>query len=105
MATVKNTKITNYCDDLNNELSGMKMRIDALLDDVKDAFGADAEVLRAHEQHLTELANIIDWKLQILMKACPFDWKGRDKDFESNVSVSAPEKVTGPEISGGYLGG
>ncbi len=105
MATTKNIKITNYCDDLNSELSGMKIRIDALRDDVKNAFGAETEVFRAHEQHLVELANIIEWKLQILMKVCPFDWKGRDKDVESSVSVSRPEKFAGPEISGGYLGG
>jgi len=104
MATIKNTNITNYCDDLNKELSGMKIRIDALRDDVKKAFGPETEVFRAHEQHLVELSNIIEWKLQILMKVCPFDWKGRDKDVES-VSVNRPEKVVGPEISGGYLGG
>jgi hypothetical protein len=105
MATIKNTQITSYCDDLSKELSGMKTRIDVLRADVKKAFGPETEVFRAHEQHLVELANIIDWKLQILMKVCPFDWKGRDKDVESSVSVSQPEKVAGPEISGGYLGG
>jgi hypothetical protein len=105
MASIKNTKITGYCDDLNKELTGMKIGIDALREDLKKAFGPETEVFRSHEQHLIELANMIEWKLQILMKVCPFDWKGRDRGLESNVSVSSPEKGPAPEISVGYLGG
>ena len=96
--------ISIYCDDLNKELSDMEKRIKALREDAKKAFGSETEVVRAHERHLEELADAIEWKLQILMKVCPFDWKGRDKDVET-VSVSQPESVAEPEISAGYLGG
>jgi len=47
----------------------------------------------------------MDWKLQILTTACPFEWKGLGDDVESVVSVSQPEMAGGREISGGYLGG
>jgi hypothetical protein len=46
---------------------------------------------------------MIEWKLQILMKSCPFEWKGADKDIES-VSVGRAD-TTGPDFSGGYIGG
>jgi hypothetical protein len=104
MATKKDITVTSYCDDLNTKLSGMKSMIDALQKDVAKAFGPESDVFRAHEQHLRELADTIEWKLQLLMKVCPFDWKGRDRGIEI-VSVKQPEKSLGPEMSGGYLGG
>jgi hypothetical protein len=105
MATVNDIKLRNYCDVINNELSVMKKRIDALREDLERTYGAESSVYDLHSRHLGELGEFIDWKLQILMKVCPFDWKGRDKDVETTVSVSSPDKSTGPEISGGYLGG
>jgi hypothetical protein len=105
MASTKNTKITSYCDDLNKELPDMKIRIDALREGLKKAFGPETEIFRSHEQQLMELTNMIEWKLQILMKVCPFDWKGRDRDVESSVSVRPPDRVSETEVSGGYFGG
>ena len=104
MATVKDKKVYDYCDAVNNELASMKMRIHELQDDVKKIYGPDNELARAHGRHLCELADMIEWKLQILMKACPFEWKGGDKDIES-VSVGQTEATTGPDFSGGYVGG
>jgi hypothetical protein len=104
MATVKNIKVNDYCDAVNNELVSMKTRLHELQDDVKRIYGPDNELARAHDRHLCELADMIEWKLQILMKSCPFDWKGADKDIES-VSVGQSEKFEGPDFSGGYVGG
>ncbi len=101
MATIKDAKVRNYCDAVDKELSGMKEKITMLLENVRGTYGEESEIFRAHERHLAELADFIDWKLQILMKACPFDWKGRDKDVESTVSVSP----SGTDYSGGYVGG
>jgi hypothetical protein len=105
MATVKNIKLTNYCDDVNNELVGMKSRIDALREDVKKAYGAESPVTHEHERHLCELSDMIEWKLQILMKVCPFDWKGAEQDFEDTVSVGPDKSLETSEFSGGYIGG
>jgi hypothetical protein len=105
MATVNDIKLRNYCDVINNELSGMKNRIDAMKEGLARTYGAESTEYDVHSRHLSELGEFIEWKLQILMKVCPFDWKGLDKDIETTVSVSSPDKSTGPEISGGYLGG
>jgi hypothetical protein len=105
MATIKDIKINNYCDDLNNDLTAMKVRIDALRDEVKTVYGPESEVFRTHDRHLLELSDIIEWKLQNLMKVCPFEWKGMDKDVERIVSVREPERAMEADISGGYLGG
>jgi hypothetical protein len=105
MATVKNIKINNYCDAVNEELASMKMKIDTLREDVIKAYGAENELARSHEQHLLELAAMIEWKLQLLMKSCPFDWKGADKNVETAVSVGPEGKPLETDFSGGYLGG
>src|SRR5512146_1444156 len=104
MATAKNIKLYGYCDDVNKELASMKARLHELQEEVKTVYGADNELALAHGRHLCELADMIEWKLQILMKACPFEWKGADKDIES-VSVGPAEATTGPDFSGGSIGG
>ncbi len=105
MATVKDIKkVNDYCDAVNNELASMKQRLHELGEDVKRTYGADNELALTHGKHLCELADMIEWKLQILMKACPFEWKGADRDIES-VSVGPAEATTGPDFSGGYIGG
>lgn len=105
MATVKDINVKGYCDAVNTELAGMKERIRALREDVKRAYGPDSELVRTHERHLVELADMIEWKLQILMKACPFEWKGQDEGVESIVSVGPAEKAPATDFSGGYIGG
>jgi hypothetical protein len=105
MATIMNAKVNGYCDALNAELVGMKTRIEVLREDAKRTYGPDNELTRTHERHLAELADTIEWKLRILMKACPFEWKGGDKGIESTPSVAQVERTTGPDFSGGYIGG
>lgn len=105
MATVKDVNVRGYCDAVNKGLGEMKERIFALREDGKKTYGEESELFQVHERHLLELAEMIDWKLQILMKACPFDWKGRDKDYESAVSVGPADKAGASDFSGGYLGG
>jgi hypothetical protein len=50
------------------------------------------------------MAEYIEWKLQVLEKGTPFDWKTAGRSVESDVSVRSPENK-GPDFSGGYLGG
>ena len=102
MATVKNIGVNNYCDKLNTGSSDMKAMINTLRNEAKRAYGVDNPLYAKNEQHLTELADMIDWKLQLLLKTCPFDWKGADKDVETTVSVGPEGKR---DFSGGYIGG
>ncbi len=105
MATVKDINVKNYCDTVYSELSGMKKRIDAMMDGLEKTYGTESEVYEIHSRHLCELADFIDWKIQILTKVCPFDWKGMGEEYENTVSVGEAEKSEGPEFSGGYIGG
>ncbi len=103
MTTVKDIK-KGYCDDVYAELSSMKERLLAMRDDLARTYGAETNIFGLFERHLCELADQIDWKLQILSHACPYDWKGSAGYEENTVSVGPAEK-TAIDFSGGYLGG
>jgi hypothetical protein len=105
MATVKELKEKAYFDDVYKELEGIKMRVYVLREELARTYGKDNPMLIAHDRHLVEMAEYIDWKLQVLEKGTSFDWKtakGSKQDIQSDVSVRTPE---GSEIAGGYLGG
>jgi hypothetical protein len=105
MGTVKDIKKVEYCDEVLAELAYMIQNIHDMRNMLGSAYDRDSEVFRVHDRHLAELADLIDWKLQILTTACPFDWKGLGPDVQSEVSVSPPELSAVRETSGGYLGG
>ena len=105
MATANELNEKAYCEVVYKELEGIKMRVYVLREELARTFGKDSPMLLAHDRHLIEMVEYIDWKLQVLEKGTSFDWKtakGSRQDIQSNVSVRTPE---GPEISGGYLGG
>lgn len=105
MGTVKDIKKNEYCDEVLNELAFMIQNVNELRVMLEKAYGKESDVFRIHDRHLVELAEHIDWKLQILATACPFDWKGLGPDVQSEVSVREPEMAAGRDISSGYLGG
>ena len=108
MATANEIKEKAYFEDVYEELEGIKMRLHVLREELARTYGIDSPTLLAHDRHLVEMAEYIDWKLQILEKGTSFDWKtakGGRLNIQSDVSVQAPEGITGPEFSGGYLGG
>lgn len=108
MAMVKDAKkAKGICDNVFTELSGMQKKIMALRDDVTRTYGIENDLIGMFERHLHELADQIEWKLQILSHACSYDWKGSSADeyTENVVSVGPAEKPAGPDFSGGYLGG
>jgi hypothetical protein len=105
MATVKEINVKGFCDAVYTELSGMKKKILDMRDDLARAYGAETKVFGMYERHLRELADQIEWKLQILSHACPFDWKGSTEYGDNIVSVGPAEKAPETDFSGGYLGG
>lgn len=108
MATANEIKEKEYFEDIFKELEGIKMKLYMLREELARTYGKDSPMLVAHDRHLVELAEYVDWKLQILEKGTAFDWKnaaGSRKDIRSEVSVRAPEDFSGPQISSGYLGG
>jgi hypothetical protein len=106
MATIKDIK-KGFCDEVFTELSGMKERIMDIRDDLARTYGEETGLLGMYERHLRELADQIDWKLQILSHACPFDWKGSAEAeyVENAVSVGPADTSPETDFSGGYLGG
>jgi hypothetical protein len=103
MATVKEIK-KSFCDDVYTELSSMKTRMDDMRDNLELAYGVKNDLFVMFDRHLRELAEQIEWKLQILSHACPYDWTGSAEYAENTVSVGPVEKIA-TNFSGGYLGG
>jgi hypothetical protein len=85
----------------------MKDRIMKMQKDLVRMYPDQKEFVEKYERHLCELTDQIDWKLQILSHACPFDWKGSsESEYEDNsVSVGPTEQTPGFDFAGGYLGG
>jgi len=108
MATAFELKEKVYFEEVYKTLEGIKMNLYVLREELAKTYGKDSKMLRDHDRHLIEMAEYIDWKLQVLEKGTSFDWKnapGRKTNIESDVSVRQPENVPGPDFSGGYLGG
>ena len=104
MATVMDVKGTKaFCDDVYIELAEMKRKLMDLQNRTRSLKSVD-DVAETFKRHLGEMADEIDWKLQILSHACPYHWAGSD-EYESPVQVSADRSPDSEEFSGGYLGG
>lgn len=103
MASVMNVRESKgFCDEAYAQLSDMKKKII----EIRDRSGGERskEMGGMFGRHLTELADEIDWKIQILAHSCAYDWQG-SADYENDVQVSAEEKTADKEFSPGYLGG
>jgi len=105
MATAKEIKEKAYFDEVYTTLEGLKMRLYLLREHLAQTYGKDSRIFMEHDRHLLEMAEYIDWKLQVLEKGTAFDWKASKRAIESNVSVRHTDGTTRPDISGGYLGG
>ncbi len=103
MATMKDIK-KGICDEAYTELEGMKERLEMLREKFRSAYPIKDELSVLYERHLLELAEQIDWKLQIISHACPYDWKG-SVEYEENVVSVGPAPTKDVDFSGGYLGG
>lgn len=105
MASVKNIEFRNYCDTMYSELSGMKSRLLGFVKEIEGMKGPEKEVLKSHVAHFRDIANTIDWKLEILTRVCPFEWTGYP-GVERTASVHADEELSREQrVSGGYGGG
>lgn len=108
MATAREIKEKVYFDELYNVLEGMKMKLNLLRAELAKTYGKESKMFLAHDRHLLEMAEYIDWKIQVLEKGTAFDWKtakGKDQEIESDVSVFETDTRKGPDFSGGYMGG
>ncbi len=105
MASVMNVmESKGYCDEVYAELTEMKKKLIALKNrSVAKSPGVDIEGGMFGRQ-LGELADQIDWRLQILAHSCTVDWKGAG-EFEETAQVDARVVSVDTEFSPGYVGG
>ncbi len=101
MATTRNTR-KNICDETFSRLAEVKEKIVALRENLARNYSGETMV-GVYERHLGELADQIDWKLQIMSHSCPYEWKGSE-EYGETVSVG-PAEEREEEFSPGYLGG
>ena len=103
MASVMNVKETKaFCDDVFTQLSDIKEKIVAL--ERRSSAGGmlnDIDGGRFVRQ-LSELAEQIDWRLQILSHSCSHEWAGSAGYEGAEVDARTVKDV---EFSPGYLGG
>ena len=103
MASVLNVKESKeFCDEVFTQLSSMKKTIIELKE--RSSTGGMLKDIDGGKfgRHLAELAEEIDWRLQILAHSCSHDWAG-SVGYEG-AEVEA-EKSKDVEFSPGYLGG
>jgi hypothetical protein len=106
MASVLNMKESkSFCDEVYTQLTNMKEKVIELK--TRSSVGGPVTDIDGGKfvRHLTELADMIDWKLQILSHSCAFDWRGAsgyETDAQVNGMGRAPDSDT---FSGGYVGG
>lgn len=107
MATAKNIDIHDYCDSMYEELTDMKERLYDLMDCSGRVGGNEKvkEVVKTHSPHLHDIADVIDWKLQILTKVCPADWTKYPEGAERDVSVREPGVSEKEDVAPGNIGG
>lgn len=104
MASVRNVDMRNYCDSMFDELTDVKSRILDLVACIDEMPAPQREMLKSHVGHLRDIANTIDWKLEILTKVCPADWTRYSPAAESG-SVKVPESFETDLAGGGNVGG
>ncbi|HWR72129.1 MAG TPA: hypothetical protein VN604_03080, partial [Nitrospirota bacterium] len=81
MAVTKDIR-KNICDETYARLAEVKDKIVALRDNLGRKYAGESRFLGVYDRHLSELADQIDWKLQIIAHSCPYDWKGSDEFTE-----------------------
>src|SRR5512142_783594 len=84
----KKDRTKEYCDSVFVELSQMQKRLLAMTGELAGVYGEKSALYRKFERYLNELADQIEWRLQILSHSCPHDWKGSEEGVESEVQVA-----------------
>ncbi len=106
MASVMNIKETKeFCDDVFSQLEDVRKKVLALKNRSSEGIAMSDIDGGKFVRHLTELADMIEWKLQILSHSCSYDWKG-SSNYEGGVSVNEMGRAPDSDnFSGGYIGG
>ena len=105
MATAKDIRVGDYCTRVYAELSGMRWKLLNFVQEIEEMSGPEKEMLQTHISHFQDIIDAIDWKLEIIGRVCPYEWKG-PVEVETRASVQLQEEPVKEEaVAGGYLGG
>ncbi len=107
MATLKDREFGSYCNRMYDELSQMRAKVLGFVSEIERMKGPDREILKTHVSHFEDIAKMIEWKLEILTRVCPFEWTGYG-DVERTASVRLDEELLRKFPSGvgaGDIGG
>jgi hypothetical protein len=106
MASVMNMKESkSFCDEVYTQLTDMKEKVIELKE--RSSAGKPESDVDGGKfgRQLAELADVIDWKIQILSHSCSYDWRGAS-DFEAEAQVNEMGRASDSDtFSGGYVGG
>ncbi len=106
MTAIKNLNMKEYCNTLYNELGVIKSRIGKFIEQIEDFQGEDKMHVGSHADQLREIIKTIDWKLEIIGKACPVDATHFSEGAVGGVSVPASEiSDENDRLAGGVAGG
>lgn len=104
MATVKDIRVGDYCTRVYTELSGMKTKLLGFIEEIEAMSGPEKTLVLPHIQHLRDMIGTIEWKLEIITRACPTEWAD-SLGVETRASVEMTESLKEESVASGYLGG
>lgn len=106
MAKARDIEVSAYCDRVYDDLSCMKEKLLGLVKEIETMTGTEKEMLKPHIRHFEDIAGMIDWKMEILMKVCPLDYTRYGGEVERTPLFLSTEETPGKEFTaGGYIGG
>jgi len=98
--------VKDYCETVFADLAVMKSKLHSYVRELEQISESEKSLIGWHATHLRDIIKTIDWKLEILMKSCPYDWTGYTYDIEYSAGVPVQEEPIEKEpVVGGYVGG
>ena len=97
--------VKEYCNSLYDELDGVKSRLNYYIGQIQSFRGEDKKHVGSHVEHLEEIIKTIDWKLEIIAKACPLDRFSEGAEDTASVPIDEDPGERGKRAAGGSMGG
>ena len=106
MPKARSFHLKNYCERVFADLILMKSKLQSHVRELERMSGAEKDLLHGHIAHFRDIMDTIDWKLELLMKACPYEWTPYSYDIEYRAAVPLQkEPIEKEPVAGGYVGG
>jgi len=103
MVQGKGFNVRDHCEKVFSDLTLMKSKLQSHVRELEQVGGAEKIIVGTHIAHLRDIIRTIDWKLEILMRACPYEWTGYTYDLQYCASVPVQDEKE--LIESGYVGG